>query len=57
MIEWGDMDWTDLAQDTDQWRTPVTTVMNIRAPYIAWKFLSSYTTGGFSRRAQLYAVN
>jgi hypothetical protein len=29
---WGNMDWINLAQDRDQWRTPVNTVMNIRVP-------------------------
>jgi hypothetical protein len=29
-IGWGGMDWTDLAQDSDQWRTLVNTVMNLR---------------------------
>jgi hypothetical protein len=29
---WGDMDWIDLAQDRDQWRALVNTVMNIRLP-------------------------
>jgi hypothetical protein len=27
---WGVMDWIDLAQDRDQWRAPVNTVMNLR---------------------------
>jgi hypothetical protein len=29
-IGWGDMDWIDLAQDRDQWRALVDTVMNLR---------------------------
>jgi hypothetical protein len=31
-IGWGDMDWIDLAQDKDQWRALVNTVMNLRVP-------------------------
>jgi hypothetical protein len=27
---WGDMNWINLAQDRDQWRVLVTTVMNLR---------------------------
>jgi hypothetical protein len=29
---WNGMDWIDLAQDRDQWRTLVNTVMNLRVP-------------------------
>jgi hypothetical protein len=31
-IEWGDMDWIDLAEDMDKWRAVVNTVMNLRVP-------------------------
>jgi hypothetical protein len=29
-IKWGGMDWIDLAQDRDQWKALVNTVMNPR---------------------------
>jgi hypothetical protein len=31
-IGWGAMDWIDLAQDRDQWRVLVNTIMNLRVP-------------------------
>jgi hypothetical protein len=31
-IGWDGMDWVDLAQDRDKWRTLVNTGMNLRVP-------------------------
>jgi hypothetical protein len=52
-IGWGVMDWIYLAQDRDQWRALVNTIMNLQVPQNFGKLLNNCTTGGFSRRAQL----
>jgi hypothetical protein len=51
------MEWIDLAQDRDHWRALVNMVMNLQVPEHVGKFLSSCTTGGFSRRAELHEVS
>jgi hypothetical protein len=52
-IGWDGMDWIDLAEDRDQLRDLVNMVMNLRIPLNVENFMSSCTTGGFSKRAQL----
>jgi hypothetical protein len=42
------MDRIDLAQDKNQWRYLVNTVMNLRFPYNVGKFVSYCITGRFS---------
>jgi hypothetical protein len=56
-IEWGDMDWIELAQDTEQWNVLVNTIMNLRVAQNVGKFLRDCTTGGLSRRAQIHGVS
>jgi hypothetical protein len=45
------MDWIDLAQDRDQWRALVNTVMHLWLPHNFGKCLSSLASGCFLRRA------
>jgi hypothetical protein len=52
-IGWDGVDWIDMAQDRDQWRALVNTLLNLRVPYNAGKFLSGFTIDSSSRRAQL----
>jgi hypothetical protein len=46
-IGWDGMDWIDLAQDRDQSRPLVNTVMNLPVPQNAENFLSGCTIGTF----------
>jgi hypothetical protein len=36
-VEWGGMDRIDLAQDMNQWRAPVNTIIKLRVP--SWEIL------------------
>jgi hypothetical protein len=47
-IGWDGVDWIDMAQDSDQWRALVNTVLNLRDPLNAGCMIS-----GSSRRVQL----
>jgi hypothetical protein len=49
----GDMDWIHLAENRNQWRPLVNTVINFLVPENYGNFLSGYTISGFSRRTQL----
>jgi hypothetical protein len=48
-IGWDGVDWIDMAQDREQWRALVNTVLNLRAPCNAENFLSGCTIEGSSR--------
>jgi len=40
-IGWEGVDWIHLAQDRDQWRAVVNTLMNLRVPLKAGNFLTN----------------
>jgi hypothetical protein len=37
-IGWNGVDWIDMAQDRDEWRALVNTVLNLRVPYNAHRW-------------------
>jgi len=53
----GYMDWIELSQDKDRWRTLVSAVMNLRVPWNAGNFLTSCKPVSFSRRTLHHGVS
>jgi hypothetical protein len=51
------VDWIELSQDRDRWRTLLTAVMNLRFPQNTGNFLTSRKPVGFSRRTMLHGVS
>jgi hypothetical protein len=54
ILGWSGVDWTILAQDTDQCRALVNSVMNVQVAQNIGKFLCGFKTGDFSRTAQFH---
>jgi hypothetical protein len=55
--EYGGMEWIDMAQDREEWRALVNTVMNLRYPKNFGKLSSSGVTCDSSIRTQLHEVS
>jgi hypothetical protein len=56
VVGWASMDWIDLPQGRDRWRTAVNAVMKLRFPENGGNFLASLGTVSFSRRTLLRGI-
>jgi hypothetical protein len=54
---WVDMNWIELGQDRNQWKSLVNKVVNLGVPKIVGKFLSSFAGSGCSRSDQLHEAS
>ena len=53
-VLYGNMDWMELAEETDSWRALVNALMNLRVPY---NFFTSCKPVSFSRRTLLRGLS
>ena len=51
-----EVEWIELAHDTDRWRELVTTIMNLGVPFNAANFFASLKSVGLSRRTPSHGV-
>jgi hypothetical protein len=51
------MGWYGFDQDRDWWKAFLNTVLSLQVPSNVWTFLSSYSTGGFSRWDQFHGIS
>jgi len=56
-VGWRGVDWIDLAQDWDRWRTLVNVAVRLRIVWIAAYFLTGRGTSVFSGRIMVYGIS
>jgi hypothetical protein len=56
-IGWEGVDWTYLAEDRDQWRALVYTIMNLRVSKGAGNFFTIWVIIRFSRRTLFHGIS
>jgi hypothetical protein len=56
-VEWGGIDWIDMARDMDMWQAVVSSVINLRVPKNTGNFLSSLGRFSFSGRTLFHGVS
>jgi len=56
-LEWGSLDWIELAYERERWRALGNAVMNFRVPEFAGNLLSSSEPVSFSKRTLLHWIS